>query len=110
MKYLSVITGDDIYWHKAERVMEVLDSNGAKDGLVPIYVHPDTGVLLHQVFCSYVSQNLACEMTMQTHHSTNHHDFRDEWFYAETSQYPGAHIWGQDCVCMVISHARFWLT
>ena len=48
MKYLSVITGDDIYWHKAERVMEVLDSNGAKDGLVPIYVHPDTGRFRHK--------------------------------------------------------------
>lgn len=43
MKYLSHLTGDDRYWRAAERVMAVLDANAAEDGLLPIYVHPDTG-------------------------------------------------------------------
>ena len=43
MKYLAQLTGKEIYWRKAEKVMEVLDENNMEDGLVPIYVHPDSG-------------------------------------------------------------------
>jgi len=43
MKYLSHLTGNDIYWREAEKVIKVLDDNAAKDGLLPIFVHPDTG-------------------------------------------------------------------
>ncbi|KAJ4356493.1 mannosyl-oligosaccharide alpha-1,2-mannosidase [Didymosphaeria variabile] len=43
MKYLSNITGNDIYWRKAEKVMEVIDGIGATDGLVPIFVSPHSG-------------------------------------------------------------------
>ncbi|KAI0400018.1 glycoside hydrolase family 47 protein [Xylaria palmicola] len=43
MKYLSYLTGDNTYWRKAERVMKVLSDNRAKDGLVPIFVHPESG-------------------------------------------------------------------
>lgn len=45
MKYLSHITGDEIYWRKAELVMKVLDSSATylQDGLLPIFVHPQTG-------------------------------------------------------------------
>lgn len=43
LKYLSKITGEANYWEKAEKVMKVLDDNGAQDGLVPIYVHADSG-------------------------------------------------------------------
>ncbi|KAI1851343.1 hypothetical protein JX266_003418 [Neoarthrinium moseri] len=43
MKYLSHLTNNDTYWRKAETVMSILDANRAKDGLVPIFVHPDTG-------------------------------------------------------------------
>lgn len=43
MKYLSYLTGNDTYWRKAERAMEVLSDNHAEDGLVPIFVHPDSG-------------------------------------------------------------------
>lgn len=42
-KYLSKLTGEPLYWEKVEKVMEVLDSNRPRDGLVPIYVNPDTG-------------------------------------------------------------------
>ncbi|KAI0904382.1 glycoside hydrolase family 47 protein [Ustulina deusta] len=43
MKYLSYLTGNDTYWRKAERVMKVLGNNHATDGLVPIFVHPESG-------------------------------------------------------------------
>lgn len=43
MKYLAYLTGNETYWRKAEKVMEVLDNNAAKDGLLPIFVHPETG-------------------------------------------------------------------
>jgi hypothetical protein len=40
---LSNITGNDIYWRKAERVMEVIDGIRAPDGLVTIFVAPHSG-------------------------------------------------------------------
>ncbi|WQF82895.1 Putative glycoside hydrolase family 47, six-hairpin glycosidase-like superfamily [Colletotrichum destructivum] len=43
MKYLSYLTGNEIYWQKAESVMQVLDDQKAKAGLVPIFVHPIHG-------------------------------------------------------------------
>jgi hypothetical protein len=43
MKYLAYITGEGHYWEKAEKVMQVVDNNGAKDGLLPIFVYADKG-------------------------------------------------------------------
>jgi mannosyl-oligosaccharide alpha-1,2-mannosidase len=43
MKYLSNLTGNEIYWRKAENVMRVIDNNHAKDGLVPIFIDPSSG-------------------------------------------------------------------
>lgn len=43
LKYLAKIVGEVDYWTKAESVIKVLDDNGAKDGLVPIFVHPKSG-------------------------------------------------------------------
>ncbi|KAB5582980.1 mannosyl-oligosaccharide 1,2-alpha-mannosidase [Coniochaeta sp. 2T2.1] len=43
MKYLSYLTRNETYWRKAEKVMQVLDDNKAEAGLLPIFVHPDTG-------------------------------------------------------------------
>jgi hypothetical protein len=43
MKYLSKITGNGVYWRKAEKVMEVVDGNAAADGLVPILIAPHSG-------------------------------------------------------------------
>ncbi|ORX97613.1 glycoside hydrolase [Clohesyomyces aquaticus] len=43
MKYLAYLTGEAHYWEKAEKVMEVVDNNGVKDGLVPIYIYADKG-------------------------------------------------------------------
>lgn len=43
MKWLSELTGDPVYWQKAERVMEVIRDQTRKDGLVPIFLSPETG-------------------------------------------------------------------
>lgn len=42
-KYLAKLTGEKLYWDAVEKVMEVLDKNQPVDGLVPIYVLPDSG-------------------------------------------------------------------
>lgn len=43
MKYLAYLTGNETYWRKAEKVMQVLDDNNMEAGLLPIYVSPQTG-------------------------------------------------------------------
>jgi hypothetical protein len=43
MKYLSNVTGKEIYWRKAEKVMEVVDRVNVHDGLVPIFIAPRSG-------------------------------------------------------------------
>jgi mannosyl-oligosaccharide alpha-1,2-mannosidase len=42
-KYLSKLTGETLYWEKAEKVIQVMDDNGAQDGLVPIYIYAQSG-------------------------------------------------------------------
>lgn len=42
-KYLSKLTGEALYWEKAEKVAAIMDNNHPVDGLVPIFIHPDTG-------------------------------------------------------------------
>jgi hypothetical protein len=44
MKYLAKITGEKNFWDKAEKVMEVVDKTGLKDGLKGIYISPETGL------------------------------------------------------------------
>lgn len=43
MKYLAFLTGEATYWEKAEKVMKVVDDNGARDGLLPIFIYADQG-------------------------------------------------------------------
>lgn len=43
MKYLSKLTGETSYWQGTERVIQVIDDNGARDGLVPIFIYADKG-------------------------------------------------------------------
>jgi endoplasmic reticulum Man9GlcNAc2 1,2-alpha-mannosidase len=43
-KYLAKLTGETLYWEKAEKIIQALESNKAQDGLVPIFVHPETGL------------------------------------------------------------------
>ncbi|KAM0287673.1 hypothetical protein ACHAQH_000202 [Verticillium albo-atrum] len=42
-KYLAKLTGEKYYWDKVEKVMQVVDDNGAQDGLVPIYIYATSG-------------------------------------------------------------------
>lgn len=42
-KYLAKLTGEKNYWDKVERVMEIIDDNNAKDGLVPIFIQATNG-------------------------------------------------------------------
>ena len=42
-KYLAMLMGEHIFWEAAEKVIQVIDDNGMEDGLLPIYIHPDTG-------------------------------------------------------------------
>lgn len=42
-KYLAKLTGEKNFWDKVEKVMQVLDDNGAREGLVPIYIYADSG-------------------------------------------------------------------
>ncbi|GAA5862653.1 hypothetical protein JCM3774_001092, partial [Rhodotorula dairenensis] len=42
-KYLSHLTGNRIYRDKVEKVMEVIRAQPSKDGLVPIFMSPETG-------------------------------------------------------------------
>ena len=44
MKYLAKLTGEKQYWDSAEKIMEVIDDNGAKDGLLPIFIFADLGI------------------------------------------------------------------
>ncbi|KAK4986378.1 mannosyl-oligosaccharide alpha-1,2-mannosidase [Elasticomyces elasticus] len=43
MKYLAKLTGETNYWSKAEKVMQVVDDNGMRDGLLPIFLYADRG-------------------------------------------------------------------
>jgi hypothetical protein len=43
MKYVAMLTGEKVYWDKAEKVMQVIDDNGVQDGLVPIFIYATTG-------------------------------------------------------------------
>ncbi|TAQ90505.1 hypothetical protein B7494_g1190 [Chlorociboria aeruginascens] len=43
MKYLTMLTRETYYWKKAEEVIQVIDDNGAEDGLVPIYIYANDG-------------------------------------------------------------------
>ncbi|RCI15527.1 hypothetical protein L249_3512 [Ophiocordyceps polyrhachis-furcata BCC 54312] len=42
-KYLAKLTGEKSFWDKVEKVMEVVDGNKARDGLVPIFIYATTG-------------------------------------------------------------------
>lgn len=42
-KYMAKLTGEKHFWDKVEKVMEIVDENNVKDGLVPIYIYPTNG-------------------------------------------------------------------
>ncbi|KAJ5703815.1 Glycoside hydrolase family 47 [Penicillium malachiteum] len=48
MKYLAELTGNEVYWRKAEHIMKVVDDLRVRDGLVPIHIDPETGKFQNQ--------------------------------------------------------------
>jgi hypothetical protein len=42
-KYLAKLTGEAEYWEVVEKVMKVVDDQEREDGLLPVFIHPDTG-------------------------------------------------------------------
>ncbi|KAL3472790.1 glycoside hydrolase [Aspergillus californicus] len=42
-KYLAKLTGEAEYWRIVEKVMQVIDEQQSPDGLLPIYIYPETG-------------------------------------------------------------------
>ncbi|BDD60582.1 mannosyl-oligosaccharide alpha-1,2-mannosidase [Monascus purpureus] len=42
-KYLAKVTGEAEYWKTVENVMKVVDDQNMEDGLLPIYLYPETG-------------------------------------------------------------------
>lgn len=42
-KYLAKLTGEEVYWKNAEKVMEIIERNHAAGGLVPIFIQPNSG-------------------------------------------------------------------
>jgi endoplasmic reticulum Man9GlcNAc2 1,2-alpha-mannosidase len=42
-KYLAKLTGEKMFWDKVEKVMQVVDDQGAQDGLVPIFIYANSG-------------------------------------------------------------------
>ena len=42
-KYVAKLTGEPMYWERAERVMEAVDAPRHEAGLVPIFIDPKTG-------------------------------------------------------------------
>ncbi|WWC93648.1 hypothetical protein V866_000483 [Kwoniella sp. B9012] len=43
LKYLSHLTGDYVYWKKAERVSEIIRGEAVHDGIAPIFISPMNG-------------------------------------------------------------------
>lgn len=43
MKYVSKLTGEPLYWDRAELVMSAVDAHRAEGGLVPIFISPQSG-------------------------------------------------------------------
>ena len=43
LKYLAMLTGEKMYWERAEKVIQVIDDNGMEDGLLPIFISADDG-------------------------------------------------------------------
>lgn len=70
-KYLAALTGETLYWERVEKVMQALESNKAQDGLVPIFVSPETG--------SYTTQEIRLGS-------------RGDSYYGSALRFPGTYL------------------
>lgn len=48
MKHLSKVTGEPVYWQRAEQILKVIDDQQMEGGLVPIFMHPASGTFRGQ--------------------------------------------------------------
>jgi hypothetical protein len=79
MKYLAFLTGEAHYWEKAEKVMQVVDNNGAKDGLVPIFIYADRGTFRGAEIRLGSRGDSYYEYLIKQHLQTNETIYRDMW-------------------------------
>lgn len=42
-KYLAKLTGEPEYWRTVEKVMQIVDDQQKEDGLLPIFIYPESG-------------------------------------------------------------------
>lgn len=73
-KYLSKLTGEDLYWKKAEKIMAVLDANQPEDGLVPINVHAETGKYVRNLIRLGSRGDSYYEYLLKQYLQTNHQE------------------------------------
>jgi mannosyl-oligosaccharide alpha-1,2-mannosidase len=79
MKYLSYLTGEGHYWEKAEKVMQVFDNNGAKDGLLPIFIYADRGTFRGTEIRLGSRGDSYYEYLIKQHLQTGEPIYRDMW-------------------------------
>jgi hypothetical protein len=79
MKYLAYLTGEGHYWEKAEKVMQVVDNNGAKDGLLPIFVYADRGTFRGNEIRLGSRGDSYYEYLIKQHLQTGESIYRDMW-------------------------------
>ncbi|KAI8613050.1 glycoside hydrolase [Chytriomyces sp. MP71] len=90
LKYLSHLTGDPKYWNAAQKVSQVLykgpqgDKTRPNDGLVPIYINPDTGDFVGSEFRLGSRADSYYEYLAKQYLQTNGTEpfFRDEYRFA----------------------------
>jgi len=79
LKYLAYLTGEGHYWEKAEKVMEVVDNNGVKDGLVPIFIYADRGTFRGNEIRLGSRGDSYYEYLIKQHLQTGELIYRDMW-------------------------------
>ncbi|KAH8731451.1 glycoside hydrolase [Phaeosphaeriaceae sp. PMI808] len=79
MKYLSYLTGEGHYWENVEKVMKVVDDNGAKDGLVPIFIYADRGTFRGSEIRLGSRGDSYYEYLIKQHLQTGESIYRDMW-------------------------------
>ncbi|KAF6825682.1 Mannosyl-oligosaccharide 1,2-alpha-mannosidase 1 [Colletotrichum plurivorum] len=79
MKYLSHLTGNDVSWKKAERVMKVLDDQKTEGGLLPIFVHPSHGRFTTREIRLGVQSGSYYDYLIKQYLQTGEVIYRDMW-------------------------------
>ncbi|KAF6822030.1 Mannosyl-oligosaccharide 1,2-alpha-mannosidase 1 [Colletotrichum musicola] len=79
MKYLSHLTGNDVYWKKVERVMKVLDDQKMEGGLLPIFVHPSHGRFTTREIRLGVQSGSYYDYLIKQYLQTGEVIYRDMW-------------------------------